>query len=130
MIVRQGNLADVKTILIVDDSSLIRRILSSLLTTSGEMVCEEAGNGYEAIVKAQQIHPDLIILDLSMPQMNGLEAAQELQRLMPAIPLLMFTTHLTSELEREATRTGIREVISKSDGAQAVIKSIRTLLAA
>jgi two-component system chemotaxis response regulator CheY len=120
----------VKTILIVDDSSLIRRVLSSLLTQAGEMVCEEARNGHEGIVKAQQIHPDLIILDLSMPQMNGLEAAQERQRLMPATPLLMFTTHMAPDLEKEATRIGIRKVISKSDGAQAVIKSIRTFLAA
>ena len=90
----------------------------------------EAINGRDGIAKAQLIHPDLVILDLSMPEMNGLDAARELQRIMPAVPLLMFTTHVASELEREATRIGIRKVISKSDGANAVISSVRTLLAA
>jgi len=120
----------VKTILIVDDSSLIRRVLSISLSKAGETLCVEAINGRDGIAKAQLIHPDLVILDLSMPEMNGLDAARELQRIMPAVPLLMFTTHVASELEREATRIGIRKVISKSDGANAVISSVRTLLAA
>src|SRR6185295_3305544 len=120
----------VKTILIVDDSSLIRRVLSISLSKAGETLCVEAINGRDGIAKAQLIHPDLVILDLSMPEMNGLDAARELQRIMPAVPLVMFTTHVASELEREATRIGIRKVISKSDGANAVISSVRTLLAA
>jgi CheY-like chemotaxis protein len=78
---------------------------------------------------AQEFRPDVVILDLAMPEMNGLEAARLLKQLMPEIPLLMFTTHVVPGLEK-AIASGFREVISKSDGPPAVIKAIRTLLAA
>jgi len=94
------------------------------------MVCEEAANGYEGIVKAQELHPDVIILDLAMPEMNGLQAARVLKRIMPTIPLLMFTSYPVPSLEKEAASAGIRRVVSKSDGAPAVMSAIRSLLAA
>jgi len=120
----------VKSVLIVDDSPLIRRLLRAALTESEWMVCEEAANGYEGIVKAQELHPDLIILDLAMPEMNGLQAARVLKRIMPTIPLLMFTSYPVPSLEKEAASAGIRRVVSKSDGAPAVMSAIRSLLAA
>jgi DNA-binding NarL/FixJ family response regulator len=100
------------------------------LTDSGWIVCEEAANGFEGIVNAQELRPDLVVLDLSMPGMNGLEAARILNRLMPATPLLMFTTHFLPGLEHAAISAGIQRVFSKSDGAPAVINAIRSLLAA
>ena len=124
------NLVNVTSVLIVDDSLLIRRLLRAALTESEWITCEEAENGREGIVKAQEVRPDVIILDLAMPEMNGLQTARVLKRIMPTTPLLMFTSHLVPNLEEEAISAGIRRVISKSDGSPAVVSAIRSLLAA
>ena len=100
------------------------------MTESEWIVCQEAENGRDGVAMAQEFRPDVVILDLAMPEMNGLEAARVLKQLMPEVPLLMFTTHVVPGLEKEAIASGFREVISKSDGPPAVIKAIRTLLAA
>ena len=74
----------VRTVLIVDDNPSIRQSLCELFTRQGDFdVCGEAENGREAIDRAQQLHPDLIVMDLSMPVMNSLDAARVLRRLMP-----------------------------------------------
>jgi chemotaxis response regulator CheB len=70
-------------------------------------VCGEAENGKEAIDKARELRPDLIVLDLSMPVMNGLYAARVLKRLMPAVPLVMFSEYSNAFSEQEAHSTGI-----------------------
>ncbi len=78
-----------KSVLIVDDVEIIRRALCQLFTSEADFdVCGEAENGREAIEKAQELRPDLIVLDLSMPVMNGIDAARVLRRLMPAVPLI------------------------------------------
>ena len=116
-------------ILIVDDNSLVRKLLRQYLELEGGwQVCAEAGNGKEGVEKAQEVHPDLIVLDLSMPVMNGLEAARILKRLMPSVPLLMFTSFHTSNLEHEAMEAGISKVIVKSDAMGNLITSIRSFL--
>ena len=77
-----------KTILIVDDNAHIRLALCEQFKRESDFeVCGEAENGKEAIAKALELHPDLIVLDLSMPVMNGLDTARELKRLMPTVPL-------------------------------------------
>ena len=79
-----------KTILIVDDNFYIRREVGKLFKREeGFEICGEAENGKEAIAKALKLHPDLIVLDLSMPIMNGLDAARELKQVMPTVPLIM-----------------------------------------
>jgi DNA-binding NarL/FixJ family response regulator len=119
----------VKGILIVDDSSLVRRCLRTFLETHTEWnVCGEAENGRDAIDQAQRLHPDLILLDSSMPVMNGFQAAHELHKLMPEVPLLMFTTFGSSHLEREAKASGIAAVRSKSEALHALVSSIHDLL--
>ena len=78
-----------KTILIVDDNAYIRLALCGLFKRESDFeVCGEAENGKEAIAEALELRPDLIVLDLSMPVMNGLDAARELKRLMPTVPPL------------------------------------------
>jgi two-component system, chemotaxis family, chemotaxis protein CheY len=117
-----------KSILIVDDSPVIRKSLRKMLQEYSEwQVSGEAVNGREALIKAQELKPDLIVLDLSMPVMNGLEAARELKRLDPTTPLLMFTTFKTDHLEREAKASGCSAVVSKSETAQ-LLAGIRNLL--
>src|SRR5439155_16122977 len=83
----------VKSILIVDDSPLIRRSLRTLFEQHREwVICGEAENGCEGIDKAQILHPDLIVMDLAMPRLNGIDATRTLKQLIPATPIVMFTT--------------------------------------
>ena len=101
-------------VLIVDDHAIIRRMLHALFEANDLEVCE-AENGAEGVQKAQDLNPGLVILDLSMPVMNGLEAARALQLTMPHVPLLMFTNNTGAAMEKEARRAGIFAVVSKSD---------------
>jgi two-component system, NarL family, response regulator YdfI len=104
------------SILIVDDSPVVRHSLRTSLEQFPDwIVCGEAEDGREAIEKSGQLHPDLIILDLSMPNMDGLAAARELNRTQPDVPLLLFTTFKNPSLEKEAVAAGCADVISKSD---------------
>jgi DNA-binding NarL/FixJ family response regulator len=115
-----------KHILIVDDSTLIRRIIRETLEQqNGWEVSGEAANGREAIEKAQELRPDLIVLDLAMPVMNGLEAARALKRLLPRVPVLMFTNFDAAHLKREALAAGVRAVVSKSGSLQSLVSAIQ-----
>jgi len=121
----------VKKLLIVDDSPVIRHSLRTLLEQQADWeVCGEAENGREGIDKALRLRPDLILLDLSMPIMNGFQAARELHRLLPRVPLLMFTSFGGSEIEHAALASGIAAVKSKSDGIESLRGSIQELLKA
>jgi DNA-binding NarL/FixJ family response regulator len=95
---------------------------------NGWEVSGEAANGREAIEKAQELRPDLIVLDLAMPVMNGLEAARALKRLLPRVPVLMFTNFDAAPLKREALAAGIRAVVSKSGSLQSLVSAIQGLL--
>lgn len=116
-------------VLIVDDHAIIRRMLHALLEADDIQVCE-AENGAEGVQKAQDLNPGLVILDLSMPVMNGLEAARALQLTMPHIPLLMFTNNAGAPMEKEARSAGIFAVISKSDAdsSRQLVAHARSLL--
>lgn len=107
-----------QSVLIVDDNALIRRGLCELFTRERDFeVCAEAGDGKDAIEKAQLFHPDLIVTDLSMPVMNGLEEARTLRKLMPTVPVIVFTAFVSSALEKEAASSRVSAVISKSERA-------------
>jgi len=80
-------------------------------------LCAEAENGKEAIRLALQHHPDLIILDLSMPVMNGLEAAHELKRLLPNVPIILFTQHSDLGNRISITNLGVDRIVSKNEAA-------------
>jgi chemotaxis response regulator CheB len=80
-------------ILIVDDNAAIRSLLRDALQREvGWRVCGEAENGQDAVEKAKRLRPDVIVLDLSMPVMNGLEAGRTLTEALPAVPLVLFTS--------------------------------------
>jgi len=105
-----------KTVLIADDNETLRRALCEALARESDFeVCGQAQNGQDAIEKAQQLHPDLIILDLSMPVMNGLDAARALKNLMPSVPIILFTLHPYPFIDAEARSAGVDAVVSKSD---------------
>ena len=118
-----------KTVLIVDDNEIIRRGLRELFTAEPDFdVCGEAENGREAIEKAQELHPDLIVLDLSMPVMNGIDAARVLSRLMPAVPLIIFSEHSDVLSEAEARSAGVSDLVSKSEHVSVLVAKARALL--
>jgi two-component system response regulator NreC len=103
------------TILIVDDSQPIRRLVRYCIEQNpGWEVCGEAENGIVAVEKVKQLHPDVVILDLQMPVMNGLEAAKQIAHIAPAPTMLMFTLHDSQQLTHEAHAAGIKDVLSKS----------------
>jgi DNA-binding NarL/FixJ family response regulator len=116
-------------ILIADDDSPIRRLLRRLIEDhSNWEVCGEAVNGADAVEKAGELAPDLIVLDLAMPQMNGLQAAREIAKADPHMPMLLLTVQqVSSELALEARKAGFQGAVSKSTGSE-VVKGVETLL--
>lgn len=116
-------------ILIADDDPSIRRLLRRILEEHpGWQVCGEAANGQDAIMKTEQLAPDVAVIDLAMPQMNGLQAARELFKAFPLLRMLLLTVQEVSpELAREARSVGFRGAVSKSTGTE-VVKGIETLL--
>jgi DNA-binding NarL/FixJ family response regulator len=118
-----------RSILVVDDHEVIRRQLRSLFSEYPEFtICGEAVHGVDAIEKAQQLSPDLIILDLSMPEMNGLEAASALRYMMPDVPLFLLTAHYSRELELAARGSGICAVFSKHEDLDSLVARARSEL--
>ena len=117
-----------KTILIVDDNTYIRQALCEVFKRETDFrVCGEAENGKEAIAKAVELHPDLIVLDLAMPVMHGLDAARELKRLMPTVPLIMYSL-FGDALAEQARLIGISELVSKSQPIAILVSKARQLL--
>lgn len=118
-----------RSILVVDDHEVIRRQLRSLFDSDPEFtVCGEAVHGVDAIEKAQQLSPDLIILDLSMPEMNGLEAASALHYIMPDVPLFLLTAHYSRELELTAFASGVCAVFSKHNDLDSLLARAKSEL--
>ena len=110
----------------MDDNPIIRRSLRNLLEqNSGWKVCGEAENGRQGVEQALRLGPDLVLLDLSMPVMNGFEAARELQHVMPQLPILMFTTFSNSFVEKEALASGVTAVRSKSESLDSLCQTVK-----
>jgi len=115
-------------ILIADDNPLFRATLRHVLEASDPWEIIETRDGQEAVTTAVEIRPDLIILDLAMPVKDGLAAAREISKLLPETPILMCTLHASSLVEFEARKSGIRQLVSKSEGVE-IITAIRQLIA-
>lgn len=118
-----------KTVLVVDDSVPVRRTIRNLFdATDGFEVCGEAANGREGVQKAEQLRPDLIILDLSMPVMNGIDAARILHQILPAVPVILFSGHSAIVKEDEAKSVGISALVSKDDALGILVGKARSLV--
>jgi DNA-binding NarL/FixJ family response regulator len=116
-------------ILIVDDNPSIRYLLRVCVESkTGFAVCGEAGHGMEAIERARELNPDLIILDLFMPIMNGAEAAVVLKRSMPEVKIILFTMHADNIGKALAAAVGIDLTLSKSDGLLKLDEHVKALL--
>jgi DNA-binding NarL/FixJ family response regulator len=103
-------------VLIVDDNSVLRRAMRSCLERYPDLqVCGEAENGQIAIEQFWQLKPDFVILDYSMPVMNGVEAARCISSIAPNVPLMMFTLFKSEQLVQEAQQAGVDRVLSKDE---------------
>lgn len=116
-------------ILIADDNPHVRHALRNLVEHNPRwQICGEAVNGPDAISKAKQLSPDLVVLDCFMPGMNGLEAAREIHRSVPSVRMLMCTTYLSPQLTEVAKKSGVQGAVSKTgahrlrDGIEAVLR--------
>ena len=105
-----------KCILVVDDNEPTRKLIRSYLESLDGFVCGEAVDGLDAIQKAASLKPDLIVLDFQMPRMNGLEAAPVLIRMLPDVPIILFTLHKDVLQATNMAAFGIKLVMSKMDG--------------
>jgi DNA-binding NarL/FixJ family response regulator len=105
-------------VLIADDSMPLRSGLRKLIEEHPGWHCSEARNGREALSKIETCAPDILILDLCMPVMDGLQAARALSKLLPGLPILLCTTDLPPSLVSMAQRCGIRGTVSKFDSRQ------------
>jgi two-component system chemotaxis response regulator CheY len=101
-------------VLIVDDSETTRRILRTIIKSHYWLVCGEADNGWSGVKKFEELKPDVVILDLSMPDISGIEAAHWMTESDPTVPLILFTVLETEGIEGEAKRAGIRAIVSKA----------------
>ena len=123
------NLAYVKSILIVDDSPLIRRSLRTVFEQQPDWaVCGEAEDSYEGIAKAKILQPDLIVIDLAMPRLNGISASRMLKKLVPATPIVMFTAFTNPCFRKAAFAAGLDAFVDKSEGTTSLVRSIQRLL--
>jgi CheY-like chemotaxis protein len=114
-----------KRIFIVDDSKPVRKLVCTYLESRLEyVVCAEATDGQDAIRRAREVAPDLIVLDLSMPLMNGLEAGAILHDMLPKVPIILFTMHKGIVSEERAQAFGIRKVVSKMDPFDVLLDEI------
>lgn len=117
------------SILIADDSLFIRQALWNLFEREEDFdVCGDAKNGKEAVEKARELHPDLILLDLSMQVMNGLDATRVLKRLMPEVPVVMFSAYCGPSTEKEARSAGASALVSKFEHVSVLLGRARSAL--
>jgi DNA-binding NarL/FixJ family response regulator len=118
-------------ILIVDDHEIVREGIRTLLARSGKNweVCGEASNASDAIAAMKSLHPDVVVLDVSMPGISGLEAARLISKLDLATRILIFTMHESTRLESEVRDAGAHGYVSKAQAARDLVHAIQTLLA-
>src|SRR5712692_444678 len=107
-------------ILIADDHDLMRCLIKREFEDHADWVCIEAENGEQAVVKATELKPNIIILDLMMPVIDGLTAAREIFKILPAVPIVIHTIHFSEQVKWEAQKIGVREVLPKADLASLV----------
>jgi DNA-binding NarL/FixJ family response regulator len=117
------------TVLIVDDSPPIRRSLRIWFEgREGWQVCGEAENGAAAVEQVKALNPDIVIMDLSMPVMNGLDAARHISSIAPKTAMVLLTMHASEFLVQDAQRVGIKAVVSKLDGPATLMASVESLI--
>jgi DNA-binding NarL/FixJ family response regulator len=115
-------------ILVVDDHAVVRRGVRSLLEShEGWEVCGEATTGRDAVEQSRTLRPDVVVMDLSLPELNGLDATRQILKDGPGVEVLVLTMHHSEELARDVLRAGARGYILKSDADENLITAVDTL---
>ena len=107
----------------------MRRVIRALLESHPGWDVAEAEDGVEAVKQAQRYKPDAVVLDLAMPELNGLEAARQIARVLPDVPIFLNTLYTTPQIEEEAQKIGVQQVISKCE-EQRLIPAIEEIFGA
>src|SRR4029077_8982267 len=120
-----------KRILIADDSKIVRQFVRTRVETrSDQLICAEAVDGLDAIRVAEEIKPDVIVIDLCMPKMDGLQAAAVMHGMLPRVPIILYTLHKEIVSEKRAQAAGIRAVVSKMDEIDVLLRKIQNFVGA
>lgn len=114
-------------ILIADDNAAVRTAMRHVLESVDDWDIVEAEHGEEAVAKAEEIRPTLVILDLVMPILDGLTASREIAKLLPDVPILLHTLYFSLEVLIEAQKSGVRKIVPKSDSS-ALVSAVQDIL--
>lgn len=115
-------------ILVVDDHDVVRRGLKSVLEAHpGWEVCAQATNGCDAVDQAKELEPDVVLMDISMPVMNGLEAARKIKKTCPKAEIVMISAHFSDQLVREVIDAGANGYILKSDAERDLVIAVEAV---
>jgi DNA-binding NarL/FixJ family response regulator len=116
-------------ILVADDHEAVRKGVCVILSSRLDIeICGEAVNGGEAVEKAKALKPDLIILDITMPILSGFEAAREIRKKLPEVPILILTMHDSRQLAVEAKKLGVNGFVRKTEAAASLLQAVDSLL--
>jgi DNA-binding NarL/FixJ family response regulator len=116
-------------ILLADDHSIVRAGVRAVLEQQpGWVICGEASSGPEAIEQAEKLAPDIIIMDIGMPELNGLDATRRIKRLHPKIEVLIFTANETEDVVRNVFKAGARGYLLKSDATKHLVPAVEALV--
>lgn len=119
---------DAMQILVADDHDIVRRGLKQLLNSRpGWEVCAEASTGREAVTLAEQLKPKVVVMDISMPELNGLEAARKILKILPKTEIVILTLHFSDQLVREILASGARGYIMKSDADRDLVAAVEAV---
>ena len=115
-------------VLIVDDHEVVRRGLRALIESHpGWEVCGEATTGREAVQKASNLKPNMVVMDIAMPELNGLEATRQILKAIPRTPVLILTVHESEQVVHEVLKAGAQGIVLKSDASRDLVAAIEAL---
>jgi two-component system, NarL family, nitrate/nitrite response regulator NarL len=115
-------------ILVADDQEALRKRVCATLSRARFEICAEAGNGMEAVEMAKRQQPDAIVLDITMPVMNGLDAARLIRQNLPSTPILILSVYKSRQLAEEARKIGVSGYVAKSDAGRDLVRALQSVL--
>jgi DNA-binding NarL/FixJ family response regulator len=124
-----GTLVSPVRILIADDHEIVRKGVSSLLLSRQNFeICGEAANGEEAVQQVRQLEPDLVVLDVTMPVLDGISAAKRIHKMRPSTPILILSMHEGREMIRAAKQAGAQAFVTKNHVSSVLLKAVDAVL--